>query len=51
MDTKWGKWWGSGGGVVMNWELGIDMYTVMCIKLMTIKDLLYKKIYKIKFKN
>ena len=35
----------------MNWAIGIDMYTLMCIKLMSNKDLLYKKIYKIKFKN
>ena len=28
----------------MNWAIGIDMYTLMCIKLMTNKDLLYKKI-------
>ena len=34
----------------MNWEIGIDMYTLMCIKLMTNKNLLYKKINKIKFK-
>ena len=27
------------------------MYTLMCIKLMTNKNLLYKKINKIKFKN
>ena len=27
----------------MNWAIGIDMYTLMCIKLMTNKDLLYKK--------
>ena len=42
MDTKWGKrrWGGGGGG--MNWEIGIDMYTLMCIKLMTNKNLLYK---------
>ena len=33
------------------WAIGIDMYTLMCIKLMTNKDLLYKKINKIKFKN
>ena len=33
-----------GGGGVMNWETGIDMYTLMCIKLMTNKNLLYKKI-------
>ena len=30
------------GGGVMNWAIGIDMYTPMCIKLMTNKDLLYK---------
>ena len=35
----------------MNWEMGIDMYTLMCIKWMTNKNLLYKKINKIKFKN
>ena len=50
MDTKRGKWRGGGGGV-MNWAIGIDMYTLMCIKLMTNKNLLYKKINKIKFKN
>ena len=31
MDTKGGEWGGGGGGV-MNWEIGIDMYTVICIK-------------------
>ena len=36
---------------MMNWEIGIDMYTLMCIKQMTNKKLLYKKINKIKFKN
>ena len=41
---------GGGGGGVMNWVIGIDMYTLMCIKLMTNKDLLYKKINKINFK-
>ena len=46
-----GKAVGDGGGGVMNWAIGIDMYTLMCIKLMTNKDLLYKKIRKIKFKN
>ena len=35
----------------MNWEIGIDMYTLMCIKLMTNKNLLYKKINKIKSKK
>ena len=45
MDTKGGKpqGGGGGGGGVMNWEIGIDMYTLMCIKLMTNKNLLYKK--------
>ena len=32
-----------GGGVVMNWEIVIDMYTLMCTKWMTKKNLLYKK--------
>ena len=50
MDTKGGKlrWVGHGG--VLNWAIGLDMYTLMCIKLMTNKNLLYKK-NKIKFKN
>ena len=51
MDTKGGKRRGGGGGGVMNWEIGIDTYTLMCIKLMTNKNLLYKKINKIKLKN
>ena len=35
----------TGGWVcgVMNWAIGIDMYTLMCIKLMTNKNLQYKK--------
>ena len=33
---------GAGGG--MNWEIGIDIYTVICIKQITNKNLLYKKI-------
>ena len=36
-----GKSGGGGGG--MNWEIGIDMYTLMCIKQITKKNLLYKK--------
>ena len=40
---------GGGGGGVMNWEIGIYMYTPMCIKWMTNKNLPYKKINKIKF--
>ena len=43
MDTKGGKAVAGGGGDVLNWEIGIDMYTLMCIKLMTNKNLLYKK--------
>ena len=43
MDTKGGKWQGDGGGV-MNWEFGIDIYTLICIKWITNKNLLYKKI-------
>ena len=43
MDTKRGKLrWGGDGGV-LNWAIGIDMYTLMCIKLMTNKNLQYKK--------
>ena len=41
MDTKGGKW--QGGGGVMNWEIGIDMYTLIYIKWITNKNLLYKK--------
>ena len=37
------------GWGLMNWVIGIDMYTLMCIKLMTNKDLLYEKVNKIKF--
>ena len=42
---------GGGGGGGMNWEIGIDMYTLMCIKWMTNQNLLYKRINKIKFKK
>ena len=38
----------SGG---MNWETGIDIYTVICIKWITNKNLMYKKINKIKLKR
>ena len=43
MDTK-----GESGGVVggdggMNWEIGIDMYTLICIKQISNKNLWYKK--------
>ena len=39
---------GDGG---MNWEIGIDMYTLICIKWIINKNLLYKKINKIKFRS
>ena len=43
MDTKGGKpRWGGDGGV-LNWAIGIDVYTLMCIKLMTNKNLQYKQ--------
>ena len=35
-------WWGGDGGV-LNLAIGIDMYTLMCLKLMTNKNLQYKK--------
>ena len=38
-----GKAGACGGGGVMNWAIGIDMYTLMCIKLLTNKNLLYKE--------
>ena len=37
-----GKSVGCGGG--MNWETGIDIYTLICIKWITNKNLLNKKI-------
>ena len=43
MDPKAGKWRAGGGGG-MNWEIGIDMYTLICIKWISNKNLLYKKI-------
>ena len=32
-----------GGGSGMNWEIGIDIYALICIKYITNKNLLYKK--------
>ena len=40
---------GGGGDGGMNWEIGIDIYTLICIKWITDKSLLYKKINKVKF--
>ena len=37
MDTKGGNWRGGGG---MNWETGFDIYTLICIKWITNKNLL-----------
>ena len=50
MDSKGGKWWGWDGGGGMNWEIGTDMYTLICVKWITNKNVLYKK-NKIKFNN
>ena len=38
---------GRGVPGVMNSEIGIDIYTLICIKWITNKNLLYKKINKI----
>ena len=38
---------GRGGGGGMNWEIGMDTYTLICIKWVTNKNLLYKKLNKI----
>ena len=35
----YGHHWDSGGGI--NWEIGIDIHTLLCIKQITNKDLLY----------
>ena len=43
-EHQGGKAVGGGDGGVMNWAIGIDMYTLMYIKLMTNKNMLYKKI-------
>ena len=32
----------AGGG--MNWEIGIDIYTLICIKCITNKNLLYNEV-------
>ena len=42
---------GVGDGGVINWEIEIDIYTLICIKWITNKNLPYKKINKIKFKK
>ena len=35
---------GRRGGGGMDWEFGIDMYTLICIQWITNKNLLYKKL-------
>ena len=57
LQNRWGisekrnyMQWG-GDGSVLNWAIGIDMYTLMCIKLMTNKNLQYKKTNKTKTTN
>ena len=43
MDTKGGKLrWGGDGGV-LSWAIGIDMCTLMCVKLMPDGNLQFKK--------
>ena len=37
---------GGGGGGGINWEIGIDIYTLICIKQITNKNLLYKNLIK-----
>ena len=39
-----------GGGGGMNWEIGIDKYTLICIKQIINKNLLFKKNNKIRKK-
>ena len=51
MDTKGESGWSGGGGGGMNWEIMVDIYTVIRIKWITNKKLLYKKINEIKFKT
>ena len=47
-----GKAAGGGGGEgVMNWEIGIDIYTLICIQWITNKNVLYKKNKFKKFKK
>ena len=50
MDTKEEEWRLAGDGVI-NWEIGIDIYTLICLKWVTNKNLLYKKINKIQKQN
>ena len=51
MDTKRGKQQGRGCGGVMYCVIGIDMYTLMCIKLVTNENLLYEKKNKLIYKK
>ena len=53
-EQKYGHQGGkvAGGGGVMNWEIAIDIYTLIWIKWITNKNLPYNKINKIlKFKK
>ena len=47
MDKKGGKWHEGEGGV-MNWEIEIDIYTLICIIWITNVILLHKKSKKFK---
>ena len=50
-EQTYGHQGGKAGGGGMNLEIGIDIYTLICIKWMTNKNVLYRKINKIKLKN
>ena len=41
---------GCSGAGVTNWEIGIDIYTLICMKWITNKNMLYKKTHKIQKK-
>ena len=41
--TPRGESGSEGGGGGMNWEIGIDIHTLICMKQITNKNLLYKK--------
>ena len=41
MDTKGGNRWVGGGGGVINWEFGINIHTLLYIKEINNKDILY----------
>ena len=50
-EQTYGRQGGKVAGCGMNSEIGIDIYTLICIKHITNKNLLYKKINKINKKK